>query len=62
MSPMVVSVSREQLTRRRANVLARVGLTEPELRAKAEIGALTSDEWDAVDILDRVAFLLADPE
>lgn len=37
-------------------------MTEPELRAKAETGALTSDEWDAVEILDRVAFLLADPE
>ncbi len=63
MSPMVVSVSPEQLRKRRKTVLARIGMTESELRSKVASGhPLSSEEWDALEVLDRVAFLLEDHE
>ena len=58
MSPLVVDVSREQLLNRRQSVLARIHLSEAELRAKSETGVLSGDEWEALEVLDRIAYLL----
>lgn len=60
MSPMVVNISADELRMQRDQALARVGMTENQLRARVKSGALTGAEWDALEVLDRVTFLLGE--
>lgn len=60
MSPMVVTISEDELRAQRDRALARAGVTERQLRQRVRSGALTGAEWDALEVLDRVAFLLGE--
>lgn len=60
MSPMVVNISADELRMQRDQALERVGMTEKQLRARVKSGALTGAEWDALEVLDRVTFLLGE--
>ncbi|MBX3094255.1 MAG: hypothetical protein KF680_06955 [Cryobacterium sp.] len=50
--------TREELVEQREEILAAAGLTEPELRAKADAGLLSGGEYDALSELDVIAYLL----
>ena len=56
----VFEVSREELEDRRRAILARLGTSLDDLRARAESGALVGEEWDALQELRDIAFLLGD--
>ncbi len=56
----VVNVQRQQLERRRAEILARHGVTLDEFAERAVRYALVGDEWDAWGELRGIAFLLGD--
>lgn len=60
MSPMVVSISENELRKQRERALKRAGMTEKQLRERVKSGALTGAEWDALEVLDRVSFLLGE--
>lgn len=62
MSSMVVHIPPETLIKRRMAVLDRLQIAEAELRERAATGVLSGDEWDALEILDQVAFLLGESE
>jgi hypothetical protein len=53
-------VTREQLLARKDAVLAKVGLTEAELRERAESGGLVGDEWAAASAIEGIDYLLGD--
>jgi len=57
-SPNVVTVKRSDLERRKASILATLGLTLEEFRELAGTRTLTGDEWDAKEELDEIDFLL----
>lgn len=52
--------TREELEERRAEILASVGQSEPELRQRAERGVLVAGEFEAVSELDVIAYLLGE--
>ncbi len=56
----VVNVQRQQLERRRAEILARHGVTLDEFAERASRYALVGNEWDAWEELRGIAFLLDD--
>jgi hypothetical protein len=56
----VVDVERQQLERRRAEILASHGVTLDEFAERAARYALVADEWDAWEELRGIAFLLDD--
>lgn len=56
----VTAVSRDDLIERRRAILERLGLTYEELLARAEAGMLVGDEYEALDDLKDIAFLLGD--
>ncbi|MGH3767947.1 MAG: hypothetical protein ACRDS0_10110 [Pseudonocardiaceae bacterium] len=56
----VVNVQRQQLERRRAEILARHGVTLDEFAERAARYALVGNEWDAWEDLRGIAFLLDD--
>ena len=58
MAPKVHEVSREQLTDRKADLLAQLGLTEAELFERAAAYSLTSEEWAVFTRIEDVDFLL----
>lgn len=55
-------VSREELLRRRRELLDRLGVTAEELHARAANGSLVGDEWAAWDRLRDIEFLLGDDD
>ena len=59
-SGRVVAVSREELERRRAEILDGIGISLTEIRTKAKSGSLVGDEWEAWQDLQDVGFLLGD--
>jgi len=56
----VTAVSRDDLLERRRSILERLGLTYEELLARAEARTLVADEYEALDALKDIAFLLGD--
>ena len=56
----VVVAKREDLETRRAEILARYGVSLDEFIERAQRYALVGDEWDAWDELRSIAFLLGD--
>lgn len=56
----VVVAKREDLETRRAEILARYGVSLDEFAERAKRYALVGDEWDAWDELRGIAFLLGD--
>jgi hypothetical protein len=55
----VIRATRQDLERRRAEILDRLGLTYDELAAKATAYSLTGDEWYAWREIGEIDFLLA---
>jgi hypothetical protein len=58
----VVAVTRAQLAKRRAEVLANLNLGVDELRRARDTRGLTSEEWDALEEIDEIDFLLGDDQ
>lgn len=56
----VRTVTREALIAERAKLLRALGRDEDALRADAVLGALSGDEWYALERLDAIAFLLGE--
>lgn len=56
----VVEVNPAELAERRSTMLEELGLTEPELRERAEDHSATPEEWDAWTELQTIRFLLGD--
>jgi hypothetical protein len=56
----IVEVKPDDLTARRAALLAEVGLSETELRARADAHSATPEEWDAWTELQTIRFLLGE--
>lgn len=50
--------SREDLLRRRAEILDALGLTQEELAAKVASGGLVGDEWAASAEIEEIEYLL----
>ncbi|MBX6372511.1 MAG: hypothetical protein IRZ02_09695 [Acidothermus sp.] len=60
MSARVVTETREKLEARRTEILASLGLTLEEFRSLVETRTLTGEEWEALEELDEIAFLLGE--
>jgi hypothetical protein len=58
----MLEVSREDLERRRAEILDRVGLTLNEITARASQGSLVAEEWEAWAALRDIAYLIGDDD
>ncbi|WP_298944588.1 hypothetical protein [uncultured Microbacterium sp.] len=56
----VIDVSRDELIARRAAVLRRIELSASEFERARETRSLSSDEWEAKEELEEIAFLLGD--
>jgi len=56
----VLEVSRDDLIARRERILERLGVTYEDLLRRAEIGALVGDEYEALDDLRDISYLLGD--
>jgi hypothetical protein len=56
----VIHVERRELVERRNEILARVGVSASELKARAERYELTPEEWAALEELREIAFLLGE--
>jgi hypothetical protein len=56
----VIDISREALLARRESILRRLDTTLPEFHALAISKVLSGDEWEALERLDAINFLLAD--
>jgi hypothetical protein len=56
----IVTPSRDDLIDRRRQVLGGLSSSESELRDAAVRRALSSDEWEALENLDAIAFLLGE--
>lgn len=54
----VISRSAKELRRERAGLLRRAGLSEPELRSRAETYQLTAEQMDILDAIDNIDYLL----
>ncbi|KQT97797.1 hypothetical protein ASG53_08445 [Sanguibacter sp. Leaf3] len=50
----------DSLQERRAKVLASLGMSREELRARVRVGSLSGAEWAALESLTEIAFLLDD--
>lgn len=50
----------DSLQERRAKVLAGLGMSREELRARVRVGSLSGAEWAALESLTEIAFLLDD--
>jgi hypothetical protein len=59
MTTKVRTLSRAELTARRAEILAELGLTEDELAEKAASGGLVGVEWSAWSEIEGIEYLLA---
>lgn len=60
MAPRTIEVSRTDLERRRSEILASLGTTLDDFRERVGRGSLAGFEWDAVEELEEIAFLLGD--
>jgi hypothetical protein len=60
MSPSVVTVRRDDLFARRRRILERLGMSLDEFKNLAATSVLTGDQWDALEDLDNIAFLLGE--
>lgn len=58
MSPVTVTESRDELKGRREGILSGLGRTLEELRAIAATSRLTGEEFEALEELDEIDFLL----
>ncbi len=56
----MLEVSREDLERRRAEILDRVGLTLEEITGRATDASLVADQWEAWMDLQDIAYLMGD--
>jgi hypothetical protein len=56
----VRTVTRSELEGRRGQILADLDLTLEQFTEVIETRSLTSDEWDAREELDEIAFLLGE--
>jgi hypothetical protein len=56
--PVVERLTNEELEARRATLLARAGLPEPELRERAAVYDVTPEQAAIVDELDDLDWLL----
>lgn len=56
----VVEVSPAELVDRRSTMLRELGLSESELRARAEDHSATPDEWDSWTEIQTIRFLLGE--
>lgn len=56
----VTQVSRDDLLKRRARILAGLGMTNEDLQERAAAGTLLGSEQDALDELRDIAFLLGE--
>lgn len=56
----VIDVSRDELIARRTEVLCRIELSAIEFERARETRSLSSDEWEAKEELEEIAFLLGD--
>lgn len=52
--------TRESLEAERRSILSAIGRAEASLRADALTGALAGDEWQALERLDAIAYLLGE--
>lgn len=60
MTSLVVEETRESLQERRASILRHLGMTPVEFRRLVESRTLTSEEYEAREELDEIAFLLGE--
>lgn len=60
MAARTIVETQDSLQRRRAHVLSRLGMTREELRERVRLGGLSGAEWEALDELTEIAFLLDD--
>jgi len=60
MADAVRTVTREELERRRQEILGSLGLTLAQVHEGVSSSTLSSDEWDAYEELDQIAFLLGE--
>ena len=56
----MATLSDDELRKRRATILERLGVSSEELRDRAEWYALVGDEHEAWEQLESVAFLLGE--
>ncbi|GAA1989664.1 hypothetical protein [Microbacterium pumilum] len=54
----MIDVTREELLARRADILHRIELSEEEFDAVRATRSLSSEEWEAKEELEEIAFLL----
>lgn len=59
MSP-VLTITRRELTERREEILARLGLTLDAYIERSQRNELSGLEWDVREDLDSIAFLLGE--
>lgn len=60
MTPRTVEFSREELLRRREEVLREANLTREELKQLEERGWLRGDQWRYAELIEEIEFLLGD--
>ncbi len=53
-----IAMTKEALERRRATILARLGLTIEEFADVVQTNTLSGEEWEARDQLEEISFLL----
>ncbi|MBL0888146.1 hypothetical protein HGK34_17955 [Myceligenerans sp. I2] len=58
--PVTIKVTREELEERRRVILERLGISIETLRHRASYESLSGDEWEAIDELREIGFLLDD--
>ena len=62
MTTRLVTVTREELLRRRAEILTRLGQTLEEFEELMRTGTLSGAEWEAREELEGIAFLLGETQ
>lgn len=60
MSPRIMQPTREDLLRRRQQLLDEAETTRAQLARRAEAGLLQGDEFDLWDEIESIEFLLGD--
>jgi hypothetical protein len=58
----VIDVTRDKLLKRREELLEHLGMTLDEFSELASTRTLSGDEWEAMEELDGIAFLLGDDD
>ncbi|WP_166844849.1 hypothetical protein [Isoptericola sp. BMS4] len=60
MAPRTIEVTRAELEGRRADILVSLGTGLDDFRERVARGSLAGFEWDAVEELEEIAFLLGE--